>query len=66
MSKSEQYRRKAADCQTMAERCKDGWAKEVWLETAETWLRLGSQAERWAAACKSAAKQAQGARLSGP
>jgi hypothetical protein len=46
MSKSDEYRQKAADCHTKAEQCKDGWAKEVWLETAATWHRLGSQYEQ--------------------
>jgi hypothetical protein len=46
MSKAEEYRQKAAGCQVMAEQCRDTWTKEVWLETAETWLRLGSQAEQ--------------------
>jgi hypothetical protein len=50
MSKSEEYRQKAAGCQVMAEQCTDGWTKEGWLETAETWLRLGSQADQTATA----------------
>jgi hypothetical protein len=48
MSKSEEYRHKADGCHVMAEQCKDTWTKEVWLETADTWLRMGSQAERTA------------------
>jgi hypothetical protein len=48
MSKSEEYRHKADGCHVMAEQCKDTWTKEVWLETAKTWLRMGSQAERTA------------------
>jgi hypothetical protein len=45
MSKSEEYRHKAIGCQAMAEQCKDTWSKGVWLETADTWLRMGSRAE---------------------
>jgi hypothetical protein len=43
MSKSEEYREKAAHCQDMAEQCGDGVAKECWLKTAQFWLRLASQ-----------------------
>jgi hypothetical protein len=45
MSSSAEYRQKAANCQVMAEQCKDDWAKEMWLETAKIWGRLGFQAD---------------------
>ena len=48
MSKSVEYREKAANCKAMAEQCKDEWAKEDLLETAQTWLRLGSQVDQTA------------------
>jgi hypothetical protein len=46
MSKSVEYRAKAAQCESEADRCRDNWAKEVWRETARTWLRLGVQYDR--------------------
>jgi len=43
MSKSVEYREKAANCQAMAEQCHEGLAKDCWLKTAQIWLRLASQ-----------------------
>jgi hypothetical protein len=45
MSKSFEYRDKAAKCQAMADQCKDDWARAIWIETAQTWLRLSAQAD---------------------
>ena len=38
--KEDEYRRKAAECQTLASECKDEFTRELWLATAGTWLRM--------------------------
>ena len=40
MTRADEYRRIAAECQTIATQCKDQRARELWLETAGTWLRI--------------------------
>ena len=40
MSKSDEFRRNAAECQRMANKTSDDGDKRAWLGLAESWLRL--------------------------
>ena len=40
MSKSDEFRRNAAECQRMANKTADEGDKHDWLRLAESWLRL--------------------------
>jgi hypothetical protein len=45
MSKAEDYRQKAADCATMAERTTDMRTRAVLLHMADVWSRLAAEDE---------------------
>jgi hypothetical protein len=40
MSKSDEYRRNAAECQRMAESTRNEGDRRSWLRLAESWMRL--------------------------
>jgi hypothetical protein len=40
MSKSDEYRAHAAECQRMADNSRNSSDKQTWLELAESWLRM--------------------------
>jgi hypothetical protein len=40
MSKNEEYRANAAECERMARVTRDESEKRTWLDMAESWLRL--------------------------
>jgi hypothetical protein len=46
MSKSDEYRENAAECQRMARRAVDPGERVTWLEMAADWLRMIPKAER--------------------
>jgi hypothetical protein len=46
MSRTDEYRRNAAECQRMAESTRDEGDKRSWLRLAQSWLRLVSDARR--------------------
>jgi hypothetical protein len=43
MSKNDEYRANAAECQRMAEITKNPAEKQTWLEMAASWLRMVKQ-----------------------
>jgi hypothetical protein len=40
MSKHDEYRANAAECERMARVTRNEWEKRMWHEMAESWLRL--------------------------
>jgi hypothetical protein len=46
MSRTNEYRRNAAECQRMAESTRDEGDRRSWLRLAQSWLRLVSDARR--------------------
>jgi hypothetical protein len=60
MSKFDEYRANAAECQKMARLSRDPADKAAWLGMAEDWLRMLPQPKRSAADKFDAAEKAQG------
>jgi hypothetical protein len=60
MSKSDEYRANAAECQRMARRSRNPVDKATWLGMAEDWLRMIPQAKRAALDRFDDAERAQG------
>jgi hypothetical protein len=46
MSKSDDYRANAAECQRMGKQSRNTVDKQTWLEMAESWLRMIPVSER--------------------
>jgi hypothetical protein len=45
VSRSKEYRQRAADCLNLAKRAKEEWAKPLLLEMAQAWINLAVKAE---------------------
>ncbi len=60
MSKSDEYRANAAECQKMARVAVDPGEKQTWLEMASDWLRMIVKADPTASANFDAADKAYG------
>jgi hypothetical protein len=45
VSRSKEYRQRAADCLNLAKRAKEEWAKALLLEMAQAWINLAVKAE---------------------
>ena len=60
MSKNDEYRANAAECQRMAEKTKNPGEKQTWLEMAGSWLRMIRQPDPSASDSFDAAEKAQG------
>jgi hypothetical protein len=62
MSKSDEYRANADECQKMARLAKHPGEKATWLQMAQDWLRMIKQPGPSASDKFDAAEQAQGTR----
>lgn len=62
MSKAEEYRKKASEAKAMAEELTDMLSKALWLEVAESWLRMIPKPERAAEEKFGDAERDQGTR----
>jgi hypothetical protein len=60
MSKSDEYRANADECQKMARRATHPGEKATWLQMAQDWLRMIKQPEQSASDKFDAAEKAQG------
>ena len=60
MTKAEEYRQRAKECEQMATNTKDPEAKRAFTEAAHQWRHLAAQVERWGNG--SAATSGQGRR----
>lgn len=60
MSKSDEYRANAAECERMAQRTKRPDDRATWLKMAADWLRMIPQPRRSASDKFDAAERAQG------
>jgi hypothetical protein len=60
MSKSDEYRANAEECQKMARIATDPGEKATWLEMASDWLRMIQKADPTASGQFDAAEKAQG------
>jgi hypothetical protein len=60
MTKSDEYRANAAECQRMADISRNPAEKQTWLEMAASWLRMIPQPSPSASDKFDAAEQARG------
>ena len=60
MSKSDEYRANAAECERMARQSRHPGEKATWLQMAQDWLRMIPKARQSASEKFDTAEQAQG------